>query len=265
MQKRLLTLITTSFLSFKSFDVFSRDFDVVDNTEHFGTEMKRQMAEQTVLQFYNSIDFGTADKPDYATFRKAMIGFLNLQQQHSLNDSQVITIIDYSLPSTKERFWVIDLKAKKLLFHELVAHGRNSGNLYASSFSNELNSNSTSLGFYITGETYKGKFGRALRLDGQELGINNRARERGVVMHGADYVSKAIAEAGRLGRSLGCPALAWDNKDKIIDAIMDNTVMFINGPDLEYNVKSLLLNAEQAFEALANNGFSVTGLSANSL
>lgn len=256
MQKRLLALITTSFLSFKSMDAFSSDTDVVDNTEHYGTEMKRQMAEQSILKFYNRIDFGTATKPDYSTFRKALIGYLNLQQEHSL-EKQVITIIDYSMPSTQERMWVIDLKAKKLLFHELVAHGRNSGNLYASSFSNEMNSNSTSLGFYITGETYTGKFGRALRLDGQELGINNRARERGVVMHGADYVSKAIAEAGRLGRSLGCPALAWDNKDKIIDAIMEKTVMYINGPDFQYDTKSLLLNAEQAFEVLAEQGFRV--------
>ncbi|AHM59791.1 hypothetical protein D770_07640 [Flammeovirgaceae bacterium 311] len=255
MQKRLLTLITTSFLSFKSMDVFSSDTDVVDNTEHYGTELKRMMAEQSILQYYNNIDFAKADKPDYNTFRMAMIGFLNLQQQQKLGEKQVLTIIDYSLPSTQERLWVIDLNTKKLLFHELVAHGRNSGNLYASNFSNEMNSNTTSLGFYITGETYVGKFGRALRLDGLEQGINNRARERGIVMHGADYVSKAIAEAGRLGRSLGCPAVAWDNKDEIIDAIMDKTLMYINGSDFEYDAKSLLLNAEQAFEVLADKGY----------
>ncbi|WP_224998290.1 murein L,D-transpeptidase catalytic domain family protein [Cesiribacter sp. SM1] len=258
MQKRLLTLITTSFLSFKSMDVFSSDTDVLDNTEHFGSELKRQIAEQSILNYYNNIDFGDAAKPEYSTFRKAMIGYLNLQNQKKLGEKQVITIIDYSLPSTEKRLWVINLKAKKLLFHELVAHGRNSGNLYASNFSNRMNSNATSLGFYITGETYTGKFGRALRLDGQELGINNRARERGVVMHGADYVSEAIAAAGRLGRSLGCPALAWDNKDEIIDAIMNKTVMYINGSDFQYDAKSLLLNAEQAFETLASRGFEFT-------
>ena len=245
-------------------DVFSNDIDVLDNTEHYGGEMKRQMAEQTILRIYNTIDFGQAAKPDYVTFRKAMIGYLNLQQEQALGEKQVLTIIDFNLPSTQERLWVIDLETKKLLFHELVAHGRNSGNLFASSFSNQMNSNSSSLGFYVTAETYTGKFGRALRLDGQELGINNRARERGIVMHGADYVSKAIAEAGRLGRSLGCPALAWDNKDKVIDTIMDKTVMYINGNDLQYHSKSLLLNAEQAFDALAEQGFSVTA-SANSL
>lgn len=251
MQKRLLTLIATSFLSFKSFDAFSRDTDIVDNTEHYGTELNRLMAEQTMLQMFNDIDFGEAAKPAYATFRKAMIGYLNLQQDQLLNPvKKILTIIDYSLPSTQERLWVIDMATKKLLFNELVAHGRNSGNLYADSFSNDANSNATSLGFFITGETYEGKFGRALRLDGQEQGINDNARRRGIVMHGADYVSKAIAESGRLGRSLGCPALAWDNKDKVIDAIMDKTVMYLHGADFQYEAKSLLLNAEQAFEAL---------------
>ena len=259
MQKRILTLLTTSFLSFKSFDSFSRDTDVVDNTEHYGTELKRVMAEQTILSFYNQIDFGAADKPEYATFRKALIGFLNLQNAESLSPGQVLTIIDYSLPSTAERMWVIDLQEKKMIFNELVAHGRSNGNLYASSFSNAPNSNSSSLGFFLTAETYTGKFGRALRLDGLENGINERVRERGVVMHGADYVSKAIAESGRLGRSLGCPALAWENKDKIIDTIMEGNVLFVSGPDIEYEVNSLLLNTEQAFEVLAQQGFEISG------
>lgn len=221
------------------------------------------MAEQSVLSYYNQIDFGDAAKPAYNTFRKAVIGYLNLQQTEQLNSDKILTIIDYSMPSTEERLWVIDLKEKKLLFHELVAHGRNSGNLYASSFSNNANSNATSLGFYITGETYTGKFGRALRLDGLEQGFNDLARERGIVFHGADYVSEAIAKVGRLGRSLGCPAVAWENKDKIIDAIMDRNVMYVNGADLQYETKSLLLNPEQAFEVLANRGFQLGGSTAS--
>lgn len=239
-------------------DVFSSDTDIVDSTEHYGDELKRQIAEQTMLKYYNELDFGEAAKPDYVTFRKAMVGYLNLQQEQELSDKQVLTIIDYNLPSTEKRMWVIDLDQGKLLFHELVAHGRNSGNLFASSFSNNMNSNSSSLGFFVTAETYNGKFGRALRLDGQELGVNNRARERGVVMHGANYVSEDIAASGRLGRSLGCPALAWENKDQIIDAIMDKTVMYVNGNDLQYQTKSLLLNAAQAFDTLANRGFAIS-------
>ncbi|EMR01461.1 murein L,D-transpeptidase catalytic domain family protein [Cesiribacter andamanensis] len=260
MQKRLLTLLATSFLSFKSFDSFSRDTDIVDNTEHYGSELMRLMAEQAILSYYNQIDFGQSEKPEYKTFRKAMLGFLNLQKEHVLSPQKVLTIIDYSLPSTVERMWVIDLKAKKMLFHELVAHGRSNGNLYAASFSNQPNSNSTSLGFSITAETYEGKFGRALRLDGVEQGINDRMRERGIVLHGADYVSQAIAEsAGRLGRSLGCPAVAWDNKDALIDAIMGGNVIYSHAEDMEYNVKSLLLNAEQAFEVLADQSFDLEG------
>lgn len=252
MQKRILTLLTTSFLSFKSFDSFSRDIDVIDNTEHYGSELKRQMAEHAVLQFFNQIDFRENAKPAFATFRKAMIGYLNLQQAQELNARQILTIIDYSLPSNQKRMWVLDLQEKKLLYHELVAHGRNNGNLYAANFSNQHNSNASSLGFFLTGEIYSGKFGEALRMDGMELGINDQVRARGVVMHGADYVSQAIADAGRLGRSLGCPALAWDNKDEIINTIKDKTVMFINGPDLQYEVSSLLLNATQAFDTLSD-------------
>ncbi len=244
--------MTTSFLSFKSFDAFSRDTDLVDNTEHYGSELKRQMAEQSILQFFNQIDFGEAAKPDFATFRKAMIGYLNLQQAHELNTRQILTIIDYNLPSNVERMWVLDLQQKKMLYNELVSHGRNNGNLYAANFSNLPNSNSSSLGFFLTAEIYSGKFGRAMRMDGMELGVNDLVRARGVVMHGADYVSKAIAESGRLGRSLGCPAVAWENKDAIIDTIKDKTVMFINGPDLQYEASSLLLNAAQAFDSLTD-------------
>jgi hypothetical protein len=260
MQKRILTLLATSFLSFKSFDGFSGETDLVDNTEHYGSELMRQMAEQAILSYYNQIDFGVAEKPEYKTFRKAMLGFLNLQKEHVLSPQKVLTIIDYSLPSTTERMWVIDLKARKMLFNELVAHGRNNGNLYAAAFSNSPNSNSTSLGFSITAETYDGKFGRALRLDGVEQGINDRMRDRGIVMHGADYVSEAIiAQTGRLGRSLGCPAVAWDNKDAIIDAIKGGNVIYSHADDLEYSVKSLLLNAEQAFEVLANQSYNLDG------
>lgn len=256
MQKRVLTFLATSFFSFKSFDGHNQDRGVLDTTEHFGSELKKLLAEESILKFYNSLDFGEQSKPEYATFRKAMIGYMNLKDQQALS-KEIISIVDYNLPSNVERLWVIDLKAKTLLFHELVAHGRSNGNLWAGNFSNSPNSNASSLGFMITGETYTGKFGRALRLDGMEKGINDLVRERGVVMHGADYVSKAVAKAGRLGRSLGCPALAWDNKDKIIDTIMDGTVMFVNGPDLQYEISSLLLNAEQAFEVLASQDFEI--------
>lgn len=257
MRKRVLTLITSSFLTFKSFDAFSRDAEVLHDTELFSTELKRQMAEEAFLGLYNRIDFNGHARPDYRVFRKALIGYLNIQREHTdLNTQSLLTLIDFKLPSTEKRMWIIDLDKAKVLFNELVSHGKNSGNLYAESFSNELNSLASSLGFYLTGEVYEGKYGRSLRLDGLEEGYNNRARERAVVLHGADYASQAVVDAqGRLGRSYGCPAVPFENKDAIIDAIDARTVLFINGEDARYEEQSSLLRAPSAIEQFAGQGF----------
>jgi hypothetical protein len=119
-----------------------------------------------------------------------------------------LSIIDFSRPSTEKRLWVYDLRTHELLFHELVAHGRGSGENLAASFSNTPESNRSSLGLFRTGEPYIGKHGYSLRLDGLERGINDRARARDIVIHGAEYVSAAVAKVqGRIGRSLGCPAV----------------------------------------------------------
>lgn len=259
MRKRVLTLLTTSFLSFKSFDSVSADaIDLLDDTEMYSNEMMRRMAEDVILRYYNNLDFGQSAKPDYSTFRKAMIGFLNLKATGVVEKENLITIIDFNLPSTKKRLWIIDLEQKKLLFHELVAHGRNSGNLYAKKFSNQQDSNSSSLGFYLTGEIYYGKYGRSLKLDGMEKGFNDKLRDRSVVMHGSNYVSQKIVDrTGRLGRSFGCPAIAWENKDKIIDTIGDNSVIYANGPSLKYQSTSTLLNTAEAFSLLADQGFQI--------
>jgi hypothetical protein len=260
MRKRVLTLLTSSFLSFQSFDAFSRDMEVLHDTELFSNELKRQMAEEAFLALYNRIDFSGFARPDYKVFRKGLIGFLNIQKEQSLlNKESILTLIDFQLPSTEKRMWVIDLNKAKVLFNELVAHGKNSGKLYAESFSNEVNSLSSSLGFYLTGETYVGKYGRSLRLDGLEEGYNEKARARAVVLHGADYVSQAFVEAqGRLGRSYGCPAVAYENKDAIVDTIDDRTVLFINGTDAGYEEQSELLRSASAFEHFASRSFSFT-------
>lgn len=256
MRKRILTLITSSLLSFKSFDAFSHDNELVNDTELFNHELKRGMAEEALLRMYNQIDLAADLKPAYKVFRKAMIGFLNLQKGYELDARNILTIVDFELPSSQKRMWIIDLNTSKVLFHELVAHGRNSGDLYATAFSNENNSNASSLGFYLTGEQYTGKYGLSLRLDGLEEGYNERARERAVVLHGADYASQAFVDAqGRLGRSYGCPAVPFENKDAIVEAIADKTVLFINGPDAEYEEKSFLLNQVTAIDYFAENGF----------
>lgn len=260
MRKRVLTLLTSSLLTFKSFDAFSRDAEVLHDTEMFSTELKRQMAEESFLALYNRIDFGEHARPAYRVFRKALIGYLNIQRTYNtLNEQPLLTLIDFQLPSTEKRLWIIDLGEGKMLFNELVAHGRNSGNLYAESFSNEVNSLASSLGFYLTGEAYEGKYGRSLRLDGLEEGYNDKARERAVVLHGADYASQAVVDAqGRLGRSYGCPAVPFENKDAIVDAIDAQTVLFINGEDAHYEEQSSLLRAPAAVEQFAAQGFSFT-------
>ena len=146
-----------------------------------------------------------------------------------------LTVIDFSKPSTEQRMWVFDLSTRKLLFEEVVSHGRGSGRTMATAFSNEPESNKSSLGLYRTGETYIGKHGFSLRLDGLEPGVNDRARERAIVMHGADYVDPRAAQAqGYLGRSLGCPALRPAVTRQLIEAVKDGGLLFAYYPDPQW-------------------------------
>jgi hypothetical protein len=138
-----------------------------------------------------------------------------------------LAVIDYSLPSTTRRLWVFDVQAGKLLHHELVAHGRGSGDNYATSFSNAADSHQTSLGLFRTAETYVGGNGYSMRLDGLEPGVNDNARARAIVMHGAWYVDPALAaKQGRLGRSYGCPALRQQVARVVIDELKDRNLLF---------------------------------------
>lgn len=146
----------------------------------------------------------------------------------------LLTVIDYSLPSTTPRLWVLDLARGKVLFHELVAHGRGSGDVYATRFSNAPNSLETSLGLYLTGGVYEGGNGYSLRLRGLDKGLNDQAEPRNIVMHGAWYVSAEHArQYGRLGRSWGCPALPVDSARPVIDAIKSGSFLFAYAGDLE--------------------------------
>ncbi len=204
-------------------------------------EADEKAAELYLQSVYNEIGCVT-EKPSYGIFRKAMIGFYNLRKEDKLNPLQdILTIVDFSLSSNKERLWVIDLKQQKVLFHTLVAHGKNTGNEFAAKFSDTPDSFMSSIGFYVTGETYFGKHGLSLRLDGMEKNYNANARERAVVMHGADYVSKDfIKQAGRLGRSLGCPAVPVALHKDIIGALANKTCLFIYHPNKQYDVDSSL-------------------------
>lgn len=147
---------------------------------------------------------------------------------------------------------MIDLQNKKILFNDLVAHGKNSGGVYAQNFSNTENTYMSSLGFYLTGNTYHGKHGLSLILEGMDKDYNDNARNRAIVMHGANYVSNDfIKKYGRLGRSFGCPSLPPGIYKKVIDTIRDGSCLFIYYPDKNFLAKSQVLNpAQQLFTGL---------------
>lgn len=160
-----------------------------------------------------------------------------------MTPSRSLTVIDYSLPSTTPRLWVFDLHLGKLLFEELVAHGRNSGENYAESFSNTYGSLQSSLGLFLTKETYAGRNGYSLRMDGLEAGFNDKAMERAIVFHGADYVNtKFVKKQGRIGRSLGCPAVRSGIAKKVIDTIKGEQFLFSYYPDQRWLADSQFLN-----------------------
>ena len=172
-----------------------------------------------------------AGKLRFDIFRNAMYGY----QRIDFPKKGIITIIDFTRPSSAKRLFVIDLVHKQILYHTYVAHGVNSGILYAVNFSNKMNSKESSLGFFETAETYTGKYGRSLRLDGLEPGINDMARKRDIVMHGAEYVGKNIAqEYGCVGRSWGCPALSESVVENVINVIQGGSCLYIYADNKNY-------------------------------
>ncbi|WP_316765353.1 murein L,D-transpeptidase catalytic domain family protein [Pedobacter frigiditerrae] len=173
-------------------------------------------------------------------FEKAVTGFYNLKKSGQLSKKSILTIADFDQSSTKKRLYIIDLDKKEILLNTWVAHGQKSGNDEAINFSNKNESFTSSLGFYVTGEVYRGIHGRSLKLDGMDLGFNDNARSRSIVVHGAPYVSEGTINAlGRLGRSQGCPAVAPEVADKVINTIGDKTVLFINKSVENYSSKYL--------------------------
>ena len=168
---------------------------------------------------------------DYNIFMHAVEGMRTFE----FRNDKILTIVDYTRASHEKRMFVIDLEHRKLLYHSLVAHGRNSGVHFAEEFSNENRSLMSSPGFYRTAETYQGRHGYSLRLDGLEKGINDRARERAIVIHGADYVSKDFIEKhGRIGLSWGCPALPEELSREIIDVIKEGSCLYIHADGSSY-------------------------------
>jgi hypothetical protein len=186
------------------------------------------------------LETGLSNNLSLDVFDLAMTG---QQKISEIKNKKIITIVDFSKPSSQERFFVIDLVNKKILYKTLVSHGRNSGEFSADTFSNTAESQKSCLGFFLTAETYNGKHGYSLSLDGLEPGINDNARMRSIVIHGADYVSRGfIDKYGRLGRSWGCPALPENVSKEIIDQISGGSCLFIYGNDQEYLKSSKIIN-----------------------
>lgn len=177
-------------------------------------------------------------------FQLALKGYKKLKSISEISRDGILSIVDFSKPSNKKRLYILDLNNQEILLNTLVAHGRSSGMTYANSFSNKPSSNKSSLGFYRTLNSYWGEKGYALKLKGEEPGINDKAYARNIVVHGSDYAEESfIRSTGHLGRSLGCPAVPEKDTKKVIDYIKDGSCLFIYHPTKQYLKKSRLVNS----------------------
>jgi hypothetical protein len=211
---------------------------------------KKMAYEQHVQEVYEKAGLKKAGLA-YTVFERAYTGYQNFRQEGlTSSDKQVLTVVDFTKPSNLKRMWIVDLTSNEILYNSLVAHGRNTGSVKAEKFSNELNSNMSSMGFYVTDKTYYGKHGLSLRLSGMDEAYNSKAMERAIVLHGADYVSEDfVKQYGRLGRSLGCPAVPRAISGDVIELIKDKTVLYIHSADEAYT--SFYLDTERAVEGYA--------------
>jgi hypothetical protein len=199
-------------------------------------------SESNIETIYNSLNSNHFDLPNLESFKEALKGYYSLKER-GLVQKDILTLVDFSLSSNVKRLWVINLDTNTILYNSLVAHGRNTGEEYANSFSNTNSSFKSSLGFYATGEVYNGKHGMSLKLDGLEKGINDNARERGVVMHSANYVSNSFIKCNkRLGRSQGCPAIPEESLKEIVNTIKNKSCLFIYHPSRSFEKISALFS-----------------------
>ncbi|MEJ7737802.1 MAG: murein L,D-transpeptidase catalytic domain family protein [Chitinophagaceae bacterium] len=177
-------------------------------------------------------------------FEYALKGYKNLQKKGLLVRKDILSICDFSQSSKNKRLYIIDVEHQKLLLNTYVAHGKNSGSEYANSFSNNPESLKSSLGFYVTRNTYYGGHGLSLRIDGLEKGFNDKADKRNIVVHGSDYVGAGFLRYNAFsGRSFGCPAVPANQIPVVINTIKDGSCLFIYHPTKNYLTRSTLLNA----------------------
>ncbi|MDH3322419.1 MAG: murein L,D-transpeptidase catalytic domain family protein [Flavobacteriaceae bacterium] len=231
MIKKGLLILFVAIFSFTNISWDSKNISKTSNIETFNSYS------QSLYKELNTPEL------NFDVFELALKGYIQLHQSNDLKNADFLTIIDMSKSSSKERLFIVDIKNKKVAHKSVVAHGKNSGMEFAQRFSNKISSYKTSLGFYKTAETYIGKHGLSLRLDGLESS-NNNARKRAIVIHAADYVSDDfIKNNGRLGRSLGCPSIPKKDFKQIIQKIKEESILFIYHPNQEYLNASKLVNA----------------------
>lgn len=198
---------------------------------------------ETADSIYNVMDLASTGL-DNEAFQLAYKGYTKLLQEGVVAKTDLLTIADFSKASSEKRLFVLDVAHEKILYNTLVAHGRNSGLKYATDFSNKPESNKSSLGFYLTLDTYYGGNGYSLKLQGLEKGINDKAYKRAIVIHGSNYANPSYASSnGFLGRSFGCPALPRKQAAPIINTIKNGSVLFIYHPTNKYVTASSLLNS----------------------
>ncbi len=205
--------------------------------------LKEKFSNENLVAIYDSMELNKIGLSQ-AAFTEAIQGYVILKEDGKLVKDDVITIADFSQSSDKKRLYIIDLSEQKVLFNTYVAHGQGTGKEMAEKFSNIAESYQSSLGFYITSNTYNGKNGYSMKLEGQESGINDKAEARSIVMHGASYVSADFINSnGYLGRSWGCPAVSQALNKPIINTIKGGSLLFIYSENASYKRKSALLNS----------------------
>ena len=199
-------------------------------------------ADEEMEQLYKTFLENNTSMPSLVPFKNALTGYAKLVDEDKIK-KELLTIVDFSLSSAEKRMWILDMNTNKVLYHTYVAHGRNTGGKMATKFSNKTSSFQSSLGFYVTAETYYGKNGLSLFIDGMEEGFNSNARSRYVVMHGASYANPSfIKRTGRLGRSLGCPAIPEALTKEVINLIKGQSALFIYHTNKNYAQNSTYLN-----------------------
>lgn len=222
---------------------FSKDLRINGIPQETKISAVNKLSSSKFSALYDSLGLDLMGLSEEA-YTAAVTGFDKLKQAGKLANDRILTICDFSKSSAQKRLFIIDVIAGKLLFNTYVAHGMGSGEAMARTFSNKDESHQTSLGFYTTSSTYGGKHGYSLHLEGLEKGFNDRAFERSIVVHGADYVSRNFINAkGYLGRSHGCPAVPNELSKPIIDRIKGGSCLFIYSNNSKYLQGSRLLNA----------------------